>query len=398
MNTDVSSSATRSSGWRRPASMLAIGSFAVGTDAFVIAGILPSMADSLAVSVGVAGQLVSAFALAYGLSAPLVGALTATWGRRTALLAALAVFVVGNAATAFAPTYWAVLAARVLSAVGAALYTATATSTAATIAGDERRGRAISIVMLGMTSSLVLGAPLGTVLGGALGWRATLWLVAGLGVLAVAAVVLGVPAVPGSVSAGVARRLRPLAQPAILGVLARTVVAFVGIYLPYTYLSVVYQEATGEVPAKLSLLLLVFGLSATAGNLVAGMLVDRFGPHRVVIAACLSMTVLFALLPLVGGSFGLALVAVVLSGWLSFSVTTPQQHEIIARALPEDRAFVTSLYQSAAYLAISLSAVVGAVGISAVGHAVVGPLAAALVLVAALLTLWTVRARHESYS
>jgi DHA1 family inner membrane transport protein len=120
--------------WRSHAVVLAAGTFAVGTDAFVIAGLLPSIAGSLQVSIGQAGQLVTVFALAYAISAPLVGALAAGWPLRTAVLVALLVLGAGNALTALAPAYPVVLASRVVAGVGAALYTASAPTSGAEIA------------------------------------------------------------------------------------------------------------------------------------------------------------------------------------------------------------------------------------------------------------------------
>ncbi|HWN35367.1 MAG TPA: MFS transporter, partial [Pseudonocardia sp.] len=166
--------------WLPQVAVLAFGTFAVGTDAFVIAGLLPAISHSLSVSVGAAGQLVSVFSIAYAVLSPVLAALTGNWSRRTVLVTALLVFAAGNVATAVVPGYPLVLAARVLAAAGAAMFTPNAGATAATIAGDQRRGRAIAVVTVGLTSSLALGAPLGTAIGNAWGWRATMWFVTAL--------------------------------------------------------------------------------------------------------------------------------------------------------------------------------------------------------------------------
>src|SRR5690606_8061514 len=183
--------------WRSHAVVLATGTFAVGTDAFVIAGLLPSIAESLQVSVGRAGQLVTVFALAYAISAPLVGALAAGWPLRTTVLAALVVLGAGNALTALAPTYSLVLAGRVVAAVGAAL-----------------------------------------------GWRVTLWLVAGLSAVAGAVVAVRLPLLRRA-AAPAGPRFAPLFDRRVRGVLACTFVAFLGIFVPYTYFSAAYEPTTG---------------------------------------------------------------------------------------------------------------------------------------------------------
>jgi DHA1 family inner membrane transport protein len=370
--------------WRSHASVLAVGTFAVGTDAFVVAGLLPSIAESLQVSVGEAGQLVTVFALAYAISAPLVGALAAGRPQRTVAVAALLLFSVGNALTALAPTYATVLLTRVVAAVGAALYTASATSAAAALAGPARRGRAIAIVMLGITSSLVLGTPLGTVLGALLDWRATLWLVTVLGLLSAVVIAVRLPLLRRD-SAAAGPRFAPLADGRVRALLVCTFVAFLGIYLPYTYFSAVYEPATGGSGERLALLLLVFGVAGTVGNLLAGGLADRFGPRRVIVAVTLLLTVVFAALPLLQGPLPVAFAVAAISGLLSFAVTTPQQQIVIALA-PDAGPVVTSLYQSALYLAVSASGAVGALAVEGWGGVWIGPLAAVFVLAAGLLT------------
>ncbi|WP_150134449.1 MFS transporter [Streptomyces hyaluromycini] len=126
--------------------LLALGTFAVGTDGMVTAGILPLVARDLDVSISVAGQMVTVFALAYGILAPVLATATARWPRRHALLTALAVFTAANALTALAPSYGALLGTRVLAAVGAALYTPTASAVATSLVPPERRGRAIAVM------------------------------------------------------------------------------------------------------------------------------------------------------------------------------------------------------------------------------------------------------------
>ncbi|MEU7855927.1 MFS transporter [Nonomuraea sp. NPDC049141] len=378
--------------WQTHAAILAFGTFAVGTDAFVIAGILPEIARSLDVSVAAAGQLVTVFSIAYAVLAPVLATLTAGWSRRVVLPAGLALFAVGNVITALAPAYGLVLAARVVAAGGASLYAATASATAAALAGDERRGRAIAIVMLGLTSSLALGAPLGTAVGAALGWRATMWLVTALALVVVPVIVGRLPDVGHGPAGGWRQRLAPLADRRVLGVLATTVVAFTGIYVPYTYLSAVYEPATGGQGGRLAVLLLVFGVAGTVGNLAAGHFTDRRGPRRVVIAGTLLLAFVFLSVPALRGSYATALPAVAACGVFSFTVTTPQQHLIMSYAPAGTQPMVASLNQSAVYLAVSLSGAAGGIALDAAGAAALPPLAAVLAVAAAALTWWYGRA------
>ncbi|AQZ61447.1 MFS transporter [[Actinomadura] parvosata subsp. kistnae] len=392
MKTDLSR------GWRTHAAVLAFGTFAVGTDGFVVAGILPEIARSLDVSVAAAGQLVTVFSIAYAVLAPVLATLTAGWSRRVVLPAGLALFAVGNVITALAPSYALVLVSRAVAAGGASLYAATASATAAAIAGDERRGRAIAIVMLGLTSSLALGAPLGTAVGAALGWRATMWLVTALALVVVPIIAVRLPDVGGGPAGGWRQRLAPLADRRVLGVLATTVVAFTGIYVPYTYLSAVYEPATGGQGSRVAVLLLVFGVAGTVGNLLAGHFTDRTGPRRVVITGTLLLTLVFLLVPALRGSYATAVAAIAVGGVFSFTVTTPQQHLIMSYAPPGTQPMAASLNQSALYLAVSLSGAAGGLALDAGGATLLPPLAAVFVAAAAVLTWLFGRAdarRHD---
>ncbi|MEU6962926.1 MFS transporter [Streptomyces chrestomyceticus] len=380
--------------WRFHGAVLAAGTFVVGTDAFVIAGVLPGIAADLHVGLGAAGQLVTVFAIAYAVLSPLLAACTAGWSRRTVLITALAVFALGNAATALAPGYPAALAARVVAAAGAALYAPNASATAAALAGEAARGRAFALVNTGLTSALILGAPLGTAVGGAYGWRTTMWLVTVLPLLVVPLLAARLPRIRTGTPRGLRRRLAPLADRGVLYTLVVTVVVFVGIYIPFEYLSAVYGPVLGHEGSgtgagggggPTAVLLLVFGVTGTAGNLVAGRLADRFGPRRVVLGAALALTVIFGLVPLSREWLPAALLAVAVSGWVSFSVTTPQQHRIAALA-PQAQSVAVSLNAAAVYLAVSLAGGLGGIGLETVGAARLPWLAAAFTLAAAVLT------------
>ena len=150
---------------------LALGAFAVGTEGFMIAAILPSIAESLRTSIEAAGQLVTIFALTYAASSPLLTALTAAWPRRQLLVLSLAGFTAANLVAAAAPGYWGLAAARVLLAMAAGLYVPNANAFASALAPAAYRGRALAIVNGGITSAVAIGVPAGAFVGAHFGWR-----------------------------------------------------------------------------------------------------------------------------------------------------------------------------------------------------------------------------------
>lgn len=379
--------ATPAPPWRARTAVLTVGTFAVGTDGFIIVGLLPEIHETLDVSTAAAGQLVTVFSLSYAILGPVLAALTGVWPRRRVLVAGVALLAAGNAVTASVDTFGLVLASRALAGAGAALFVASAVATAAHLAGDERRGKAISMVTAGATLSLVLGAPLGTLIGGAWGWRTAIWFVAAVAGAVAVVLALLLPSIRLDAGATLRQRVGPLTDRRVLRILLGTLLAFIGIFLPFTYMSAVFAPALGGEQARLALLLLVFGVAATIGNLTAGALADRYDPRRIVIGATLGVAVVCALMLPIRDTFALVVIAEFLSGVVSYSVIGPQQHRIIAYARPGGASLVTSLNTSTGYLGQFVAGLVGALVLT-VTHsaALLLPLAAVFAAAAALLT------------
>ncbi|MFC4052444.1 MFS transporter [Actinomadura syzygii] len=335
--------------------VLALGTFAVGTDAFVVAGVLPSIAASLHIGIAAAAQSVTVFCLAYAVLAPVLATLTGAWPRRRALLTGLLVLAAGNAATALAPSYGALLATRLPAAVGAALFTPAAAAAATTLTAPQHRARALSYVLVGLVSATALGVPAGTLLGGMISWRTTMWLSALLAALAAAALALWLPHVPQPPRIGLRTRLAPLGDRRVTALLATTVAISIGNYLFHTYIAVILSPVTGGDTTSLAVLLLVGGLAATAGVLVTAAWADRFGPRRVIAAVTGALAVCLVLAP-AAISLGPAVAAVLMAacGFAAWSTTVPQQHRLIAAA-PHSAPLAVALNAAAVYASAAMA-------------------------------------------
>ncbi|MEH6434733.1 MFS transporter [Massilia sp. DD77] len=364
--------------------VMAAGMFAIGTDSFVIAGILPQVAASLGVSIPVAGQMVTLYAISYALLSPTIAALASHWPRKRLLLAGLAVFVAGNMMTALATGIGWVLASRVIAGVGAAMYSPTATATAAALVAPERRARALAVVIAGLSSATALGAPLGTLIAGFGDWRATMWFVSAVGAVSGLAVWATLPAIPALPAATLGQRLAPLKDSRVALTLATTLFAYAGAFSVYTYVGVVFDRATGASPQVLAGLLLAWGLAATFGNLVAGKLTDRLGSRRIIHGALLLMLANFALTPWSSAQLWTAVPAVVIWGLCGWGLLVPQQHRLIGLA-PAAAPLLIGLNSAALYVGVSTAGVIGAAGIALLDRHQVGFLAAGLVAAAVLM-------------
>jgi DHA1 family inner membrane transport protein len=339
--------------------VLALGTFAIGTDNYVVAGILPQVARSFDVSVAVAGQFVTVYSLAYGLLTPVMAALLANWRRRHVLLSGLVVFVIGNVLTATQTNFDLALLSRAVAGLGGAMFTPVAGATAAAMVAPERRGAALAIVVAGLSGATALGAPIGTLVGNAGDWHMTMWFVSLIGASALMGVFAILPDVAAPPALRLRQRLAPLGDARVVATLLTTLLFMFGVFLIYTYISIVFDRATDGSGTVLAVLLSSWGIAATLGNLAAGSLSDRFGSRRVINVALVVVALDFALMPWIGAGFFGAAISVAIWGFCGWGFVVSQQHRLVsidAGLAP----ILLALNASAIYLAISAAAAVGA--------------------------------------
>lgn len=343
--------------------LLALGTFAIGTDVFVISGILPAIAAHFGVSLDAAGQTVTAYALSYAVIAPAIVPITAAFRQTRVVIATLAAFAVANALCALAPSYWALVVMRVAAGAVAAVYTSTAYALATSLAPDNRKGAAIASVALGLTASAVFGVPLGTAIGEAITWQATFWLITVLSAIAVAVLAIRPPQEKPANEPlpGYAARFAPLGRADVLLALAPSLLWNTANLTSYTYLGATLAQRFE--PAVVVTLFFVYGLGGLIGNQIGGRLVDRFGAIRP-LASCLAIAAVNQ--TLIGFSYhsiwttALALAVWSVTGWGTFA---PQQSRLIALA-PRYASLVIALNHSIIYVGAAAGSVIGGSALS----------------------------------
>ncbi|MEV7320624.1 MFS transporter [Streptomyces sp. NPDC093970] len=254
---------------------LAVVTFGIGTTEFATMGLLPQIADGVGVSVPHAGNLVSAYALGVVVGAPVLTGIGARVPHKRLLLLLTGLFVVGNTASALAPNFGLLFAARFLAGLPHGALFGVGAVVASRLVAPERAARAVSSVFLGLTVANIVGVPAGTALGQHLGWRYAYCAVAVIGLVALAALALLVPHQPRGPQAGVRRELRAMGNRQVFIGLATAVVGFGGFFAVYSYLVPMLTHLTGISDASTTWVLALYGVGMTLGTLAAGPLTDR---------------------------------------------------------------------------------------------------------------------------
>lgn len=344
-------------GWGKPVAVLALGSFAMGTDSFVLAGILPQIARGLHVSTGAAGQTITAFALAYGLAAPFLAVLTSHLPRKPLLAASLVLFALANLASAAAPNLAVLLAARVAAGLGAALYTPNASAAAAALAGPKARGRALSVILGGLTVGTVLGVPVGTAIGQHVSWQASLTFVAGVSTLALLGVLMVLPNLPVPPAIPLRQRFAVLTNRRVVAMVLFMLLASGASILVYTYTSTVLAQIADVRGTALAAALLAWGLGGIFGSFGSGHLTDRLGAERTLTCAMCLLIVTLVLLTL-STSIVPVIIVMALNGAAGWAISTPNNHRL-TELVPTLPSVVISFNSSGIYLGQALGAGLG---------------------------------------
>lgn len=375
-----------------PAYFLALGTFAIGTEGFMIAPLLPTIAADLGMTLSATAMLVVIFTLVLAISSPITTVATGKWNRRDTLVAAMVIFTAGNLLAAFSTNFETLVVARILMAMASGLYVPSANALAGAISGPSMRGRALAIVSGGMTIAIALGLPLGAVIGHAFGWRSTFIAVAIMGVVAITGIVIGIKrsVAEGMTVASLAERIHVVRQSAILKLLAVTMFWSIGAYTAYPYIAPYLKGVLDFDVVGIAATVSLWGVAAAVGVTTGGALNDRFGSKMIasyslalLALAFLSLAATTALPPTV--ALLPALVAVAAWGFSVWSFFPAQMARLIVASSAAQASVSLSLNTSTMYLGFSIGSAIGAAIVSGGNIWLIGLTAGVAELVALLL-------------
>ncbi|ENB9665547.1 MULTISPECIES: MFS transporter [Pseudomonas] len=343
---------------------LAITAFAIGVAEFIIVGILPSISTAFAISLASAGSLVGLYALALAIGTPFIVIGLGRFPKKTVLMMLIGVFLLGNLVSALAPNYPILLLGRIITALAHGSFFAIGATVAAGLAREGQASKAIAVMFAGLTLAMVIGVPLGSYLGNALGWRLPFYAVALLALLALLATAVWLPRQPASKAGNALGQLAALRSPAIWAMMSVTVLGFGASFSAFTFITPILTDITGFSASSASVLLLVFGVATMIGNLLGGRLSDSLGWER-------TLRLLFGVLALTLVALALSLpykvlmvITVFVWGIVAFGMTPAFQTGMLSTArlhTPKAVDFASGLNISAFNLGITLGERAGSV-------------------------------------
>ncbi|MEU6237709.1 MFS transporter [Kitasatospora sp. NPDC047058] len=374
---------------------LAIGAFGIGTTEFVIMGLLPEIAGDYGVSIPTAGLLVTGYAVGVVLGAPLMTVLGTRISRKTMLMLLMGLFTVGNVLSALAPTFGVMLAGRIVASLAHGAFFGIGSVVAAELVAPDKKAGAIATMFTGLTVANIVGVPLGTFIGQAVGWRTTFGGVAALGVAGLLGIARLVPDLPRPEGAHLRRELAAFRNVQVVLAMAMTVLGFGGVFAAITYIAPMMTHVAGYSDGAVTWLLVLFGVGMFLGNLTGGRFADRRLMPMLFVGLG-GLAVVLALFTVTAHSKVLAAVTILLVGALGFATVPPLQKRVLDQAHGAPT-LASAVNIGAFNLGNALAAWLGGLVIAA-GHGYTAPnwVGAALAAAALVLALWSAALERRS--
>lgn len=377
--------------------LLTIIAFVVGMVELIIGGILDLVAEDLQVSIGKAGLLITIFSLVFAISAPILLYMIGQTDRKKVTLLTLLIFAAGNVAAALSPSFAYLFITRIATAASGSLLIILCITTAPQIVSRQYIGRAIGIVIMGVSGSLVLGVPIGLSLGHAFSWRVPFMVIAVLALLLMIAVSSFMGSIEPQPTVSVKEQLKTLRSPTVFFAHMTTFLFLAGHYTFYAYFTPFLVSTLGFGGSMLSFVYFLFGIAAVTGGGISGVLTDRYNPRIIIIVTTCSFAVSLFMIPYVTFAVPVFLLFVIVWGILNWALTPPLQRYLID-ITPETAAIQQSLNNSALHFGIAAGAFVGSIVVERSGVQMTSVVGGCIVILSIGTALFSMKKGKQSQS
>ncbi|WP_145407905.1 MFS transporter [Paenibacillus xylanexedens] len=377
--------------------ILALAVFLIGTIEYIITGVIEMIAADLGVPTSEAGLLVTVFALAAAIVAPIMITLTINVDRKKLLMTTLGVFIASNGLMFIDLAYEAVLWIRIVQGASGGMATVVAMAVATRLVEQERRGNAIGIILMGLSSSLVLGVPIGTFFSEMFGWRVLFILIGVLSIIPLLIIYKKVPSIKEEEKASLSMQLSIIKNPTILTALLITLLYVGGYATLFTYITPFLQATSSLSMTEISGVLFLAGICSFVGSKIGGQLADARGVKFTVFLGLILQGVTLLLFALAGVNL-IVLILVLMIFMLATWSISPAQQLYLVKLAPRNPDIALSVNTSFIQFGFALGSGLGGLVISRTSVLYLNWLGFAAVGTALLLAtvLFTKRSRAET--
>ncbi|AKU31555.1 MULTISPECIES: MFS transporter [Bacillus] len=366
--------------------LLALAAFLIGTIEYIITGIIQMVAYDLHITTSTAGLLVTSLALSAAIGAPIVIALTINMDRRKILTWTLIIFILSNFITSISHSFEMVMITRVLQGISGGTAIVVAMAVATRLVEREKRGTAIGIILMGLSSSLVLGVPIGTFLSSMIGWKA---LFAAIGVITLIPLIVvyrRIPSMKEQEPVTLRMQLSILKDKRILLAVAVTLFYVGGYSTLFTYLTPFLQASANLSITEISGILLLAGICSFLGSSLGGMAADKKGPIFTIFSGIILQIMMLMLLAFVTGNL-VVMVAVIMIWMIATWSTSPAQQLYLVTLVPKSPDIALSVNTSFIQFGFALGSGLGGIVLSRTSILHLSWISAGTVLLALLMTI-----------
>jgi DHA1 family putative efflux transporter-like MFS transporter len=343
--------------------ILSIAVFFTATSELVIAGILNTLADQMHVSIALAGQLITVYSLAFAIGTPVVVSLTARMGRKKVLLLAMLLFIIGNLVSLVSSSFTLLILSRIILGVSAGVFLVAAFSAAAKMVPPEKIGSTIGTIILGFSSALILGVPIGILLTNMFGWQMIFLFLAAGSLIILIGIAFLLPEIDGDAPVPLNRQFTVFANPIILSALLLVLFREAGNSVMFTYLTSFLVTILHRSASDIGFIMLAFGIAGAIGSRLGGSAVDKWGSVRMIVISMIVHVVTLAMLPLAIHSFAFAIALLFL--WvISMFLMGPATQTYFIEKAPQSSNLIISLNTSVTQVGLAIGAGVGGMAVT----------------------------------